>query len=234
MVKSKTAKKLFYYNTKTKVGQFQCPPEIMSLVDYSPADNREDVPHENESVNSQLSDAKDSEYGNLSSPVQDTASSTELGKTTVYSSVNETPQSAEAEKHSSDDAEARIAAAAALEDEERFQRALKRSLEDADGVSANMSEDGDRDWEPQELCFSGDLQEQDAQWACGQCTYINEASSPTCDMCMAVKPRPRVRVFCYYFEDSISPHPFTNRLVITRCECELSAESAHHRISSIF
>ena len=33
MVKSKTVDKLFYYNTKTKIGQFECPSDIVNLAE---------------------------------------------------------------------------------------------------------------------------------------------------------------------------------------------------------
>lgn len=190
MVKSKTAGKLFYYNTKTKIGQFQCPPEITSLVSPGAVDD-EAVSKDSEHIFSRLLYKKESEHEYLSSPYQVTASPAEIGKTTMDSCATATPQSAETETRLSDDVEARIAAAA-LEDE-RLQRALKRSLEETT-ASGKVSEDGERACEPQELCFSGEFQDQDTQWTCGHCTYINEASCPTCDMCMAVKPRSRVRL----------------------------------------
>lgn len=45
MVKSRTVGKIFYYNIKTKIGQFGCPPEIKKLGGHpvSPSEIADDI-----------------------------------------------------------------------------------------------------------------------------------------------------------------------------------------------
>lgn len=103
------------------------------------------------------------------------------------------------------------AAVAAIEDA-AIQQALKRSLEEAGrefdetqqhGGSGSAFFPGSQEMETeghdlqQSQGRSGEPQHGDEQWTCIQCTFINECSSAACDMCLSVRPRPKVCLPCH-------------------------------------
>ena len=106
------------------------------------------------------------------------------------------------------------AAAAAVEDA-NFQQALKRSLGETEGNDESLlsmrasspppeTDDMEEDKDTT-MCQSGDLvQHGDEQWTCLPCTDINESSSATCDMCMSVRPRPKVKILTLFLPFHIS------------------------------
>ena len=112
--------------------------------------------------------------GNYSSPV------TEEAKTSVESSR------VELSAHSSPHTTSPLisvderAAAAETEDQE-LQTALQNSLVESTPISYLATE------------AVADDSIDDEKWCCPQCTFINEENSATCDMCLSVRPRRKVR-----------------------------------------
>lgn len=90
----------------------------------------------------------------------------------------------------------------AADEDKQFRLALKRSLEDDrvyevdEKVEVGRTDNGlhaSQESEHAEVCESGEpAAHGDEQWSCLQCTYINEASSAACDMCLSVRPRAKV------------------------------------------
>jgi hypothetical protein len=218
MTKSKALNKVFYYNTNSKIGQFNPPDAILVEMLRTPHSPSACTPIQAERQ-------ADSTAGHGSVGAHTTAESIEG----IEGIGNERERERERERESatatplkdslvtptqmptqtqtpSRSVEERAAAAAA--EDADFHQALQESLEEAKdsaGTSAGTRQSsassssvlseaaGAGMDEGQEAASqAGELQHGDEQWTCAPCTYINESSSAACDMCLSARPRPKV------------------------------------------